>query len=380
MNIMCGIFGIMSTNDKPLSKQARLKFLTMGLDTMIRGTDASGVFNNALRFAKQAGPFCFLTATRGYRRVVNDPSAKYLVGHCRQATQGSPDDNKNNHPLFGDDKNCLVVHNGIISKSDPSRVDSYEIVKGLELVNENDLYLKVKKVKVEGSGTFVAGNREKLTFHVFQHATGSGLYFAAIKGLDAVAFASTYGIIGVKYTDAEELLETFVFECEIGKATVPHCVKKFAYPSISHYGRPNANTKLTKRERKRLRKFKRLSEEFLEVTIDKAIQDEVDNAIVANCPDGSDKPISLPPSSNLAGNNRINLDYSKEDQDEVSQDEEDDAKPDETNMALDKGEKSNFYIIEKDGEKIKVLFPPSENKVNNLLAARKAVNGDTYFS
>ncbi len=366
---MCGIFGIMSTNGKPLTKEARLKFLAMGLQTMTRGTDASGVFNSNLRFAKQAGPFCFLTATRGYRRVVNDPTAKYLSGHCRLATQGSPDDNRNNHPLFNDKKEFLVVHNGVITKSDPTRVDSYEIVKALAAIEDTDLYSKTKNVKVSGSGTFVAGNKEKLTFHVFPHATTSGLYFAVIKGADAIAFASTYSIIGCTYGEADELLENYVFECKVGKATVPKCKKDYGYQhTITHYGKPPSTNSphLTKRERKRLRKLKRISEQYMSAVVDAVVEKEVDNAIKnEKDDDGVEKEPDASPQDVNPCTDRINLSMCQEEQDEITDDEEDDGLSPLEKAELYKGAKPKFYCVIEDGKQKAIFFDnatPTPNK------------------
>jgi len=56
-----------------------------------------------------------------------------LIFHCREATQGSPQDNENNHPFYREDWGILWTHNGMISndalyreKGDPE-VDSYVI-------------------------------------------------------------------------------------------------------------------------------------------------------------------------------------------------------------------------------------------------------------
>ena len=47
---------------------------------------------------------------------IRQHSTNWLVGHNRLATQGSKENNENNHPFEND--TCIVVHNGCLSNDD----------------------------------------------------------------------------------------------------------------------------------------------------------------------------------------------------------------------------------------------------------------------
>ena len=49
--------------------------------------------------------------------------AKTVILHTRYATQGSPQDNRNNHPVVSTDNRIALVHNGVISNDGALRAD-----------------------------------------------------------------------------------------------------------------------------------------------------------------------------------------------------------------------------------------------------------------
>lgn len=105
---MCGIFGYVAKKNEPVSLGALRQ---VAATTMTRGPHAWGMAwvgaDGKLRTYKQSGR---IVDALGLLSMAKD--ARLLIGHCRYATHGSPEDNTNNHPHDGGDS--YVVHNGVI--------------------------------------------------------------------------------------------------------------------------------------------------------------------------------------------------------------------------------------------------------------------------
>lgn len=106
---MCGISGYISFGAKRPSKAAITKVFT---NTEDRGRDAAGfayIDNGKLIVEKAA-----MTASKFVKEEAwtNLSLPKILIMHCRAATQGAKEDNKNNHPVFTN--GIAVIHNGVI--------------------------------------------------------------------------------------------------------------------------------------------------------------------------------------------------------------------------------------------------------------------------
>jgi glucosamine 6-phosphate synthetase-like amidotransferase/phosphosugar isomerase protein len=106
---MCGVFGFVSYNgDGP--SIARLKI--MAKNTERRGPHAFGFAwidsNDRLRMFKATGR---ISERLDVLHLLAD--AKMVIGHCRYATHGKPENNINNHPHPVD--GGWLVHNGVIS-------------------------------------------------------------------------------------------------------------------------------------------------------------------------------------------------------------------------------------------------------------------------
>lgn len=118
---MCGVFGFVAKNDHRMSL-ADLK--RVAAQTMTRGPHAWGLAwidsQDRLKMFKQTGR---IVDALGLLAMARD--AKALIGHCRWATQGDPQNNLNNHPHPAD--GGWIVHNGIIRHYD-------------ELIDEFDLH------------------------------------------------------------------------------------------------------------------------------------------------------------------------------------------------------------------------------------------------
>ena len=105
---MCGIFGYIAKHGRG-PDLARLR--RIALETETRGRHAFGLAwldrDGALRTFKRPGA---ASEALDDLRMVRD--AVVVVGHCRWATHGAPEDNRNNHPHPAG--RGWLVHNGVV--------------------------------------------------------------------------------------------------------------------------------------------------------------------------------------------------------------------------------------------------------------------------
>lgn len=92
-----------------------------------RGNDATGVAvmydNGQTDFIKNNEPAWKFTASADYedwcrRSIEERPDARVVLVHTRKATKGTPYKAENNHPLVGNEKEGIIIHNGMISNDD----------------------------------------------------------------------------------------------------------------------------------------------------------------------------------------------------------------------------------------------------------------------
>jgi len=105
---MCGIFGFVAKDNGPLNLGVLERVARV---TQSRGPHSWGLawvdLQDRMRMYKQTGK---ISDALGLLAMARD--AKMLIGHCRYATHGAPENNLNNHPHPSD--GGWIVHNGVI--------------------------------------------------------------------------------------------------------------------------------------------------------------------------------------------------------------------------------------------------------------------------
>lgn len=158
---MCGIFGMLDYKHMVSDTVKTDMIRKLALFSQLRGMDASGyAFTDGeeIKICKKPGP--------AYKYKVSfHKNSNTILGHCRFTTQGSGNENQNNHPFLGDSRGQFALaHNGILFNTKEIKekynledtdiaTDSYVIVQLLERFNGIN-YKKIAVALSELKGTF----------------------------------------------------------------------------------------------------------------------------------------------------------------------------------------------------------------------------------
>ena len=125
---MCAICGVGIFRNAKIDPEKLEKFFTeLFISCRAGGEEASGISimgQTKAAVLKHNVSSIILTRTEKYKNIMhqfldvkNRNDLPYsIIGHCRFPTKGSPQDNRNNHPLVSG--NIIGVHNGMISNDD----------------------------------------------------------------------------------------------------------------------------------------------------------------------------------------------------------------------------------------------------------------------
>lgn len=194
----CGIGGIINFNG--LTQTDLQEITKIFAKLQIRGADASGVANSGLAYAKSGQPSSQFIKGGAYNKIKNSSEGKHwMVIHSRHATQGSPKNNANNHPISTDMNKFLVVHNGVVGTShvreDRTRSDTWVIAQIIDSVwkKHSSLFDRVDEAytKFWGWATISVITRNEIVIARRLNPLAMG----RIKETGAIVFASTPEIL-----------------------------------------------------------------------------------------------------------------------------------------------------------------------------------------
>src|SRR3990167_8758938 len=117
---MCSIAGIYRIGKESV-KEEQIRALLLSLEH--RGRDASGIAlikdDGEIFVTKDDSAAWRFVSSRAYEEAIEeqlDENIRIVLTHTRLATQGSPRNPVNNHPVS--DETAAIVHNGMISNDD----------------------------------------------------------------------------------------------------------------------------------------------------------------------------------------------------------------------------------------------------------------------
>lgn len=170
---MCGIAGYMVTEPKRVrarSLQNIARGMLLGIQN--RGREATGlayvsVEDKHVYIAKapvDAEKFLAIPGHTLTNTKINHMPRMMLL-HTRAATQGLPDNNQNNHPLYSKQSSLCLVHNGWISNDDMLKGE-FKLKQDAEV--DSEVYLRlIEKFYMEKPGDGVEVAIQAATKHVY---------------------------------------------------------------------------------------------------------------------------------------------------------------------------------------------------------------------
>lgn len=193
---MCGIMGVSFAPDSTLNRHKMLSVLLS--EAEVRGRDSAGY-----AYVAPGGTGYYKKAIPGSKLHVGKlpADATAFIAHTRMATQGSPKDNDNNHPVLSPNKTITLVHNGVIYNDDDIRGMLGEVGKKLPEVDSSVIPAIIEAYGIDAT-EHLAGQAACAWFDTETDNTihlarfnGSPISFAwLIDG--SFVFASTDAILG----------------------------------------------------------------------------------------------------------------------------------------------------------------------------------------
>ena len=233
---MCGIAGLVAR--RPLDREQFDKFLKVWSLQELRGTQASGIiiyFNDGrilfskmpIKASEHAKTIARLTLP--YDKIT------MILAHAREATQGTPFNNENNHPLYHYLNGRLIslVHNGVI----------YASHERVRTVDSDALFYYIRKNNRFDDETMIQTFSEIDGFRAVIMGDGSTMYFFRdinpleyVENDDFIVLASEYldkVFAGAKPTQVKP---NVLFKVEVEDGTIKS-VREIVDSYYGLYGR-----------------------------------------------------------------------------------------------------------------------------------------------
>lgn len=207
---MCGIFGFVMESGVNRSQEAldviRLITTEVAVNSQKRGDDATGIalFDKDGNYSVVKGPYPaveFVNTDSFIESLLSiNNNTTILLGHTRAKTQGSEEDNNNNHPIITE--NVIGVHNGTIINDDELEKEYGLTRKGevdsevpflllSEMCNPRSSEKELKEVLNELEGSFALAwvdLRDTTQLHLARNTNPCELVY--IPSLKMILFAS----------------------------------------------------------------------------------------------------------------------------------------------------------------------------------------------
>lgn len=172
---MCGISGYFVQKPervRPEAIQLLAGNLLRGIEN--RGRDATGYAYVSRKDSKRATFVCKApVAASDFLRIEGHLLTKKSVSampramllHTRYATQGKPEDNRNNHPVISKESGLCLVHNGWFVDDD-AVIEAFDLKKDAEVDTETYLRL-IEKFYLQGETKTVESGIQQATRNVW---------------------------------------------------------------------------------------------------------------------------------------------------------------------------------------------------------------------
>jgi len=209
---MCGIFGIYKHPGSPSKYDYRPLIDAFYKNTAERGRDAAGYAYTVYKTVEKKWYLVWkkngIDPDEWVKQKYNDDidlAFSMFIGHTRHGTQGSPKDNRNNHPLIADDIIYFaLVHNGIVSSKYTGKrplnaeVDTAVLRATItdKLEEKKSFSDSVKETVEELSGSMTTAIISSTYPHtLFLTKVNNPLWLAYLPTLKITVFASTEEIL-----------------------------------------------------------------------------------------------------------------------------------------------------------------------------------------
>ena len=198
---MCAIFGFLDYKQEVQHRTMKKLLRVLSVESEARGKDATG-----FAYVACDNIIVYKAAKPAHKLHLYCPvNTKCVIGHTRMATQGTPENNINNHPFTGiaGETNFALAHNGVIyndlglrkSKALPPtkiHTDSYIATQLLEASNALDFEsIKSMAETVEGTFSFTILDDKNNLFLV---KGDNPLFLAHFEKIGLYVYASTESI------------------------------------------------------------------------------------------------------------------------------------------------------------------------------------------
>jgi len=200
---MCGIGGIYKLKGSKASYDDIRRIATnLLINLSVRGIDATGIAaintsTRTTRILKAPIPSYDFVKMEEYKNFHYSEEDLILL-HARAATQGDPKNSENNHPLYSNISQAVLIHNGILNNYKslkkreklPSKKDEVDSKIILDLYDKyKDIYQIIPRV----SGSCAMALYTKKNLYLYSHS--NPLVMAYLPELGIIVFASTKTIL-----------------------------------------------------------------------------------------------------------------------------------------------------------------------------------------